>query len=96
MIRPLSNRIVVRPVKTGEVSPGGILLPEQTQAKELPLKGEIVAVGPGEIDEKGDLIPVSVEVGQVVIFNQYAGTEIEIEAEKYLLMRETDLIGLVG
>ena len=94
MIKPLSNRIIVRP-ETESVSAGGIYLPEQSKDQEYPQKGEIVAVGPGELDEAGQIIPVLIEEGQKVIFNRFAAIEIEDGPEKFLLLRDTDLIGIL-
>ncbi|HEY56983.1 MAG TPA: co-chaperone GroES [Anaerolineae bacterium] len=91
--RPLGNRVVVEPIEEDEVTPGGIVLPET--AKEKPQQGKVLAVGPGERDEKGQRIPLDVKVGDRVLFAKYAGTEVKLEGKKLLILRESDILAVV-
>ncbi len=92
-IRPLADRVVVERIEEEEVKKGGIIIPDT--AKEKPQKGKVIAVGPGRKTEDGKVIPVDVKEGDVVIFSKYAGTEVEIEDKKYLIMREDEILGVV-
>jgi len=93
-IRPLQDRIVVRRAEAEKTSKGGIIIPDSGQ--EQSLEGEVLAVGPGVWLDNGERRPIAVEVGQVVLFsNKYAGTEVEIEGEKYHILREEDVAGVV-
>ncbi len=92
-LRPLGNRVVVEPLEEDEVTPGGIVLPET--AKEKPQQGKVLAVGPGERDEKGNRIPLDVKVGDRVLFAKYAGTEVKIDGKKLLILRESDILAVV-
>ena len=92
-IRPLGDRVLVKRVSEQEKTKGGIVLPDT--AKEKPQKGEIIAVGEGKLTEDGKRIPMSVKKGDKVIFAKYAGTEIEIEDEEYLLMSESDILAVL-
>ena len=85
-IRPLADRVVIKRIEEEEVKKGGIIIPDT--AKEKPQKGEVVAVGPGRLDEKGNRMPMEVKVGDKVLFSKYAGTEVKIGDEEYLVMRE--------
>jgi len=87
---PLGDRIVVRPIEREEVTKGGIILPDT--AKEKPQEGEIVAVGPGKLTDDGTRITMDVRVGDKVIYAKYAGTEVEINDEKLLIMHESDIM----
>ncbi len=90
-IQPLSNRVVIKPLKSSEQkSPGGIYIPDT--AKEKPQEGEIVAVGPGKLDETGKRIPMEVKVGDKVLFSKYAGSEYKENGEEYLVVREDDIL----
>ena len=89
-LRPLGDRIVVRPIEREEVTKGGIILPDT--AKEKPQKGEIVAVGPGKLTDDGTRIAMDVRVGDKVIYAKYAGTEVKIGDEKLMIMRESDIM----
>ena len=93
-IKPLGNRVVVEPLEQEEVTIGGIVLPET--AKEKPQKGKVLAIGPGERDEKGNRIPLDVKVNDTVLFAKYAGTEIKLEGKKILILRESDLLAIVA
>lgn len=92
-IRPLGDRIVVERIEEEEVKRGGIIIPDT--AKEKPQKGRVLAVGPGRKTEDGRIIPVDVNVGNIVIFSKYAGTEIEIGDQKLLIMREDEVLGII-
>lgn len=92
-IRPLADRVLVKRVEEEAKTRGGIIIPDT--AKEKPIKGEVIAVGEGKILENGKKIPLSVKVGDKVIFSKYAGTEIKIEDVEHLIMREDDILGVV-
>ncbi len=92
-LRPMQDRIIVKRLEEETVTAGGIFIPET--AKEKPQKGEIVAVGNGKKTEDGKVIPLDVKVGEKVLFGKYAGTEIKIEGEEYLIMREDDILGVM-
>lgn len=92
-IKPLADRLVVKPLEEEEVTPAGIVLPET--AKEKPQKGEVLAVGPGARDEKGEHMPLEVAVGNKVLFAKYAGTEIKIDGEKVLILKENDILAII-
>jgi chaperonin GroES len=92
-LKPLGNRVVVEPIESDEVTPGGIVLPET--AKEKPQKGKVISIGPGERDEKGARIPMDVAAGDTVLFAKYAGTEIKVEGKKLLILKESDLLAIV-
>lgn len=92
-IKPLSDRIIVKPAEAEETTKGGIILPDT--AKEKPVEGEIVAVGPGKKSDDGKLVEMEVKVGDKVLYGKYSGTEITIEGEEYLIMRESDIFAIV-
>lgn len=92
-IRPLDDRIVVKPLEAEEKTSGGIVLPDT--AKEKPQKGEIIAVGNGKLLENGQRVPVSLKVGDRVMFGQYAGNEIKIDDVKYVIMRESEVLAKI-
>jgi chaperonin GroES len=92
-IKPLADRLVVKPLEEEEVRPSGIVLPET--AKEKPQKGEVLAVGPGARGDDGERIALDLSVGQKVLFTKYAGTEIKVDDEKYLILRESDVLALI-
>ncbi|OGO10347.1 MAG: co-chaperone GroES [Chloroflexi bacterium RBG_13_66_10] len=92
-LKPLADRLVVRPLEGEEVTPSGIVLPET--AKEKPQKGEVLSAGPGARDEDGKRIAMDVRVGDKVLFAKYAGTEIKIDNEKLLILRESDILAIV-
>ena len=91
--RPLHDRVVVRRVDEDERSSGGIIIPDT--AKEKPMQGEILAVGPGARDEAGKLVPLDVKAGDRIIFGKWSGTEVKIESEDLLIMKESDIMGIV-
>jgi len=92
-IKPLADRVVVKRIEEEEVKKGNIIIPDT--AKEKPQKGEVVAVGPGRVDEKGNRIPMEVKVGDKVIFSKYAGSEVKIDDEEFLVMREDDILAVI-
>jgi len=89
-IKPLGNRLVVEPIEEEEITAGGIVLPET--AKEKPQKGTVLAVGPGERNEKGEFMPLEVKAGDKVLFAKYSGTEVKYDGKKLLIMRESDIL----
>lgn len=93
-IKPLSNHIFLEPMEDEKTTKSGIVLPE-TAEKEKPIKGKIVAVGPGKLNEKGERMPMSVEVGNVVLFKKYGPDEIEIDGKKYLVGEEEDILAIL-
>ena len=92
-LKPLGDRLVVRPLEEEEVTPGGIVLPET--AKEKPQKGEVLAVGPGSRDDEGKRIAMDVSVGDKVLYAKYGGTEVKVNGDKLLILRESDILALV-
>jgi len=92
--KPLGNRVLVEPIEQDEVTAGGIVLPDT--AKEKPQQGMILAVGPGARDEDGKRIPMDVAKGDKVLFAKYSGTEIKVDGKKYLILREDDILAIVG
>jgi len=92
-IRPLHDRILVERLEEEEKTKGGIIIPDT--AKEKPIEGKVVAVGNGKLLENGNVKPLDVKVGDKVLFGKYAGTEVIIEGEEYLIMREDDILGII-
>ncbi|MDH3349020.1 MAG: co-chaperone GroES [Desulfobulbaceae bacterium] len=92
-IRPLNDRILVKRLEGEEKTAGGIIIPDS--AKEKPAEGEIVAVGPGKHNKAGERIAMDVKVGEKVLFSKYGGTDVRIEGEDYLIMREDDILGVI-
>jgi len=92
-IKPLGNRLVVQPIEQEEITAGGIVLPET--AKEKPQKGTVLAVGPGDRNDKGDRMPLDVTVGDTVLFAKYSGTEIKYDGKKLLILRESDVLAIL-
>lgn len=94
-IKPLADRVVVKPSEAEETTKGGIILPDT--AKEKPIEGTVVAVGPGKSSESdGKNIPMTVKVGDKVLYGKYSGTEVSIEGTDYLIMRESDIFAIVN
>jgi chaperonin GroES len=91
--KPLHDRVVVRRIEESTKTVGGIIIPDT--AKEKPMQGEIVAVGPGARDENGALQPLDVKAGDRVLFGKWSGTEVKINGEELLIMKETDIMGIV-
>ena len=92
-IRPLNDRILVKRLEGEEKTAGGIIIPDS--AKEKPAEGEIVAVGPGKLNEDGHRVVMDVAVGDRVLFSKYGGTEVKLDGEDFLIMREDDILGVV-
>ena len=92
-IRPLHDRVVVKRWEEEKTSPGGIVIPDS--AAEKPIKGEVVAVGNGKVLENGEVRPLEVKVGDKVLFSKYGGTEVKIEGEELLVLREDDITGVI-
>ncbi|GBD86210.1 10 kDa chaperonin [bacterium BMS3Abin03] len=92
-IKPLSDRIVVKPMEAEDKTKGGIILPDT--AKEKPVEGTVVAAGPGRKNDEGKVIPMDIKVGDTVLYGKYSGTEVTIEGEEYLIMRESDIFAIV-
>jgi chaperonin GroES len=92
-LKPLGDRLVVKPLEEEEVTPGGIVLPET--AKEKPQKGEVLAVGPGSRDDEGNRIDMDVSVGDKVLYAKYGGTEIKMNGDKLLILRESDVLAIL-
>lgn len=92
-IRPLHDRVIVRRVDADEKTSGGIIIPDT--AKEKPAKGEVIAVGPGGRDDSGRVVPMEVRVGDLVLFGKWGGTEIKMDGEDLLVLKETDIIGII-
>lgn len=92
-IKPLSDRVVIKPSPAEEKTKGGIILPDT--AKEKPVVGEIVAVGPGKVGDDGKKVPMEVKVGDKVLYGKYSGTEVTVEGDEYLIMREADIFAIV-
>ncbi len=92
MLQPLGARVLVKRLEAEEKSAGGIILPEAAQ--ERPREGEVIAVGPGELDENGEPMGVSVDEGDVVIYASFGGTEIEMDGEEYLIINENDILAV--
>ena len=92
--RPLHDRVVVKRVEAEEKSKGGIIIPDT--AKEKPQQGEVVAVGPGGRDESGKLIPMDLKAGDRVLFGKWSGTEVKLDDEELLIMKESDIMGVIA
>jgi chaperonin GroES len=91
--RPLHDRVVVRRVDEDEKTSGGIIIPDT--AKEKPMQGEVIAVGPGARDEAGKVVPLDVKAGDRVLFGKWSGTEVKIDGEELLIMKESDIMGVI-
>jgi chaperonin GroES len=94
MIKPLGDRVVVQTKTAEEVSKGGIILPDT--AKEKPQEGEIIAVGPGKVLDSGKTAPVDVKVGDKVIYSKYGGTEVKVDGEEYIILRQDDILAVIN
>lgn len=93
-LKPLGDRVVVKPAAAEEKTAGGIILPDTV--KEKPVEGTIVAAGPGRVADDGKIIKMEVKVGDKVLYGKYSGTEVTINGEEYLIMRESDIFGILG
>jgi chaperonin GroES len=92
-MKPLADRVVIKPAQAEEKSKGGIILPDT--AKEKPVVGEVVAVGPGKVTDDGKKVAPEVKVGDKVLYGKYSGTEVTVEGDEYLIMREADIFAIV-
>jgi chaperonin GroES len=92
--RPLHDRVVVRRITAEEKTKGGIIIPDTAQEK--PSQGEIIAVGPGGRDESGKLIPIDLKTGDRVLFGKWSGTEVKLDGEEFLIMKESDVMGVIA
>lgn len=92
-IRPLADRVLVRALEEAEVKRGGIIIPDT--AKEKPQEGEVIAVGPGRLSDKGDRMPLEVSTGDRILFGKYSGTDVTVGEESYLIMRESDILAVL-
>lgn len=93
-LKPLADRVVVKKLEAEERTAGGIVLPDT--AKEKPQQGEVLAVGPGRVDEKGSRAPMEVKVGEKVLFAKYSGTEVKFDGVEYLILAERDILAVIG
>lgn len=92
-IRPLQDRVIVKRIAEEEKTKGGIIIPDT--AKEKPQEGKVVAAGKGKVNEDGKVVPLDVKVGDKILFGKYSGTEIKIDGEEHLIMREEDILGVI-
>jgi len=92
-MKPLADRVVIKPSPAEEKTKGGIILPDT--AKEKPVVGEVVAVGPGKIADDGKKVPMEIKVGDKVLYGKYSGTEVTVDGEEYLIMREADIFAIM-
>ncbi|GAB4399251.1 MAG: co-chaperone GroES [Anaerolineales bacterium] len=92
--KPLGSRVLVEPIEQEEMTASGIILPET--AKEKPQQGKVLAAGPGDRNDKGERVAMDVKTGDVVLFAKYSGTEVKMEGKKLLILRESDILGIVG
>ena len=93
-VRPLGDRVLVQPIEEQEMKKGGIIIPDT--AKEKPQEGKVVALGTGKVNEEGKKIDFTVKKGDTVLISKYGGTEIKIDDQNYLIMREDDILGIIG
>ena len=92
-IRPLNDRVLVKRLEEEQKTAGGIIIPDT--AKEKPVEGQVVAVGPGKVNSKGDRVAMDIKAGDRVLFSKYGGTEVKIDGEDFLIMREEDILGVL-
>jgi len=93
MIKPIGDRVLVQPLEEQEVKKGGIIIPDT--AKEKPQEGKVIAIGTGKTDDSGKKIPFEVKKGDKVLISKYGGTEVKIDGDNYLIMREDDILGII-
>ena len=93
-IKPLGERVLIEPVKEGEVSKGGIIIPDS--AKEKPQEGKVIAVGTGKVDENGKAVPFNVKKGDLVLLPKSGGTEVKMDGKEYQIVREDDILAVIG
>ena len=92
-VKPLNDRVLVKRLEEMQVTKGGIYIPDT--AKEKPVEGKVIAAGPGKVNDQGNRLPLNVKAGDRILFGRYAGSEIKIEGEEYLMMREDDILGVI-
>lgn len=92
-IRPLQDRIIIKRLESEEKTKGGIIIPDS--AKEKPMEGKVIAVGPGKLNDKGTRVAPEVKAGDIILFGKYAGTEIKIDGQEHLILREDDIMGII-
>ena len=93
-VKPLADRVLVKPLEGEEMKKGGIIIPDT--AKEKPQQGEVMEVGPGRVGEEGNKIPMEVKKGDKVLYGKYSGTEVTVDNVEYLIMRESDIFAIIG
>ena len=93
VLKPLEDRIVVQPLEAEQVTASGLVIPDT--AKEKPQEGKVLAVGPGRVDDKGQRVPVDVQVGDVVLYSKYGGTEVKYSGEEYLVLSARDVLAII-
>lgn len=93
-LKPLGDRVIVKPMEAEEKTKGGIILPDT--AKEKPIEGTIVAAGSGKVSDDGKVVKMEVKVGDKVLYGKYSGTEVTVDGEEYLIMRESDIFAIIG
>jgi chaperonin GroES len=93
--KPLSDRVLIKPVEQDKVSAGGIFIPPTAQGKEATVQGRVLAVGPGKTSTKGELVPMTVAKGDVVVFSKFSGQEIQVDGDDCLLVKESDVLGVI-
>ena len=93
-VSPLADRVVIKALEETEQMRGGLYIPDT--AKEKPQQGEVIAVGPGKFDDKGNRVPMDVKVGDKVLYGKYSGTEVTLDNEQYLILRESDVLAITG
>ncbi|MEW6413232.1 MAG: co-chaperone GroES [Candidatus Zixiibacteriota bacterium] len=93
-VKPLADRVIVKPFEEQEMKKGGIIIPDT--AKEKPMEGQVIEVGPGRINEEGKRIDLEVKKGDRVLYGKYSGTEVSIEGEEFLIMRESDIYAIIN
>jgi chaperonin GroES len=92
-LKPLADRVVVKPMEAEEKTSSGIYLPDA--AKEKPTKGKVISVGPGKLDDKGARMPLNVKAGETVYYGKYSGNEVEVDGEKLVILRESEILGVL-
>ncbi|MBI2331827.1 MAG: co-chaperone GroES [Chloroflexi bacterium] len=92
--KPLGSRVLIEPIEQEEITASGIILPET--AKEKPQQGKVLAAGPGDRNDKGDRVAMDVKTGDIILFAKYSGTEVKMDGKKLLILRESDILGIVG
>ena len=94
MLKPLSNRLLVERIESEETTSSGLIIPDS--AKEKPQEGKVISVGPGSRDKEGEVVPMDISVGDLVLFAKYGGTDVTLDGEEYLMLKEDDVLGIIG